>query len=358
MSNTETIVINNESYISKPVSYVLSIDKDNKGSFTGGETVPLLFGNVQVSYNYLGKAPTDLVFKLYANDTDLKDKSTAKRRLHSDKIGIEAIEDVFFDSITIDDNFEVDKVSVYFHGYELKKPIDAVKLELFPVVNNDIYVSSNVVVDLSSRALLGGDSAQRFKVAQAVLNDEAVTKQQMTDALPDNIFFDIVYNSDRIEVNKGGNHTGLYHSGAWFSRLNYNGGNDLNYVLNNTNLVFAGYPISSKSELSSIQLTSRHFASDNKSMRLRIIRFRRTDGSVYTSVYAGEVIADLSIPVIVDGKQVFKTFGTDDFIKVNNALIELNEGDFITPVFTQNGVGLATQTFFSPFIGMRFKRKM
>lgn len=144
MNKQENLYINNDSYVGSPVSYALSVDIDNKGSLVPNEIAPLLFGNLTISYNYRLKPPTNLLLKLYSDDLD--DKIQGKIRLHSDKIGTLRFKDVLFDSISIDDNFDSENISIYFDGYELVKPHDGTKkLLLEPIENLDVYDPIGVV---------------------------------------------------------------------------------------------------------------------------------------------------------------------------------------------------------------------
>ena len=136
----EKIQINNETYVAKPVSFPLVLSGDSVGSIVANENAPLLFGNLSISYDYSIKAPRVLVAKLFSDDGI--DKEQCIIRLHSDNVTTIEKKDLFFDSLTIDDNFINDHVSIYFDGYELKKPVTGMKnLVDAPLVNNAIYVA-------------------------------------------------------------------------------------------------------------------------------------------------------------------------------------------------------------------------
>jgi hypothetical protein len=136
----EIIKINNETYVAKPVSFPLSLSIYGLGSLVGGENAPLLFGNLSCSYDYTLKAPTKLKAMLYSDDGFNKEQAVI--RLHSDNVETIEKKDLFFDSLTIDDNFINENVSIYFDGFELMKPVSGMKnLVDFPVVNDAIYVA-------------------------------------------------------------------------------------------------------------------------------------------------------------------------------------------------------------------------
>ena len=136
----EKITINGKSYFASPVAFPLGVDGTYKGSIVANGTAPLLYGALSVSYNYLGLAPTELRAKLYSAESE--ESESAVIRLHSDNVDTHREEELFFDSITIDDNFDKTKVSVYFNGYQLRKINKVKKLQLLPNVNDAVYVPS------------------------------------------------------------------------------------------------------------------------------------------------------------------------------------------------------------------------
>lgn len=132
------IRLNNIDYSYSMVSKLLTIHEKYKGSIILDETVPLLFGNLIISFDMTGIASTELQLKRYADD--FKDEVVNSILLQQNEVNTITVKEQFFDSITIDGNFNPQKVSIYFIGRKLNKKEDMFKLVLNPVPTNVNYI--------------------------------------------------------------------------------------------------------------------------------------------------------------------------------------------------------------------------
>lgn len=136
----QNIVLNGVNYDCSPVSFPLNIDSKYKGSLVVDDTAPLLYGALSISHDYTGIAPTVLDCRVFSDDGT--DKRSTKIVLRSDSVDTLRVEEVFFDSITIDTKFVEGKTSVYFNGYLLRKKNKISKLQLTPSLSNATYVAT------------------------------------------------------------------------------------------------------------------------------------------------------------------------------------------------------------------------
>jgi len=172
------IVLNGNTFSYSGLNEPLTVHDEFSGSLVVNDLAPLLYGKLAISYDMTGLAPTNLTIKRFKDD--LLDKTVQKISLRSDEMGILPLDDVFFDSIEIDDNFDSNKVCIYFSGYKLRTSNSGSRLLLAPIANAEIY---STLLDFGS----GGNT----KLGQdALKNDDGTDNKNVAfgdDALMSNI---------------------------------------------------------------------------------------------------------------------------------------------------------------------------
>lgn len=173
---SKIIHLNGVDYVALPVAYPLNIDDKYKGSVVVNDSAPLLYGTLFVSADYSLKPPTKLIAKLYSHEVE--DLEIKDINIFSDYVGTLKEENLFFDSLTIDTNFDVENTSVYFRGWELLKIHKTKKLQLLPAVNNAPYTPNSggggtvtdVVDDLISNDIDKALSANQGRILKGFVD--------------------------------------------------------------------------------------------------------------------------------------------------------------------------------------------
>ena len=202
-------------------------------------------------------------------------------------------------------------------------------------------------------------SSVNFKVADAILADEAVSLSQMNNALPDDLFFDIFWNNPTIIQ-----HNGLYNIA--YSHNNFSDDlnqttNTLSQLLQGGNNYFAGHPIPSNSTLNKVNITFRHVGNTESpphGFKLGILKYTRIQNTYYTSndVASTKRIAELEFPAMAYPNTGNLEYTTVDFDLEGGSLIPLQKGDLMSFYMIGNGADSSSTTYYNLFITFTFKR--
>lgn len=123
------------------ISAVLVPHSENVASLVANDLSPLMLVSGVISYNLTGMAPT--VLRFYRSSDDSEKKIVGVVYLKSDTCGNIPLNEVFFDSVEVDTNYNSDNITIYVSGLELKTRYNA-ELSNVKEVNNLPFVASGI----------------------------------------------------------------------------------------------------------------------------------------------------------------------------------------------------------------------